>query len=160
MTNSPDRQGPAFAGHWTECSPNSLYMTDHIGELAVSEGRKWNVAGSLNGLAIFVSTDLSYAAEVNPRHGGTDNRRFMLDTGPLIKELAAELLSPTSPPAALPQDVIHLVIAAREFWDAHNDLSAESRALDKALERFAEKAPYENQPDDANEPSGTGGGDE
>lgn len=100
MSNNPDRQGPAFAGHWTECSPNSLYMTDHIGELTVSDGRKWGVSGSLNGLAIVVSTDLSYAADMKPRHGGIDHRRFMLDTGPLIKELAAELLSPAEPKAA------------------------------------------------------------
>lgn len=51
---------------------------------------------------------------------------------------------------ALPPDVVALVIAARDFWDANNDLSDESRMLDKALERFAEKVPYENQPDDAN----------
>lgn len=55
---------------------------------------------------------------------------------------------------ALPPDVLALVIAAREFWDIHNDLSQESRALDKALEAFAERVPYENEPDD---PTGTKG---
>lgn len=50
--------------------------------------------------------------------------------------------------AGLPQDVIDLVIAAREFWDASNDSSAESKALDKALEAFAERVPYANQPDE------------
>jgi hypothetical protein len=129
-------------------------MTDHIGDLTVRDGRKWTIAGSLNGLAVFVSTDLSYDAEVKPRHVVTANRRFMLDTGPLIKELAAELLSPTSAPAGLPQAVINLVIAAREFWDAHNDLSEESRALDKALEAFSERVQYENEPDDTNVSSG------
>ncbi|MDP9590638.1 UNVERIFIED_ORG: putative circularly permuted ATP-grasp superfamily protein [Shinella zoogloeoides] len=55
---------------------------------------------------------------------------------------------------ALPPDVVALVIAAREFWDVNNDLSEESQALDKALERFAEKVPYENHPDDASKPTG------
>lgn len=45
----------------------------------------------------------------------------------------------------LRQDVIELVIAAREFWEAHNDMSAECRALDKALEAFSSRVPYENQ---------------
>lgn len=47
-----------------------------------------------------------------------------------------------------PADVVALVIAAREFWDIHNDLSEESRALDKALEAFGERVPYENEPED------------
>jgi hypothetical protein len=52
-----------------------------------------------------------------------------------------------APPLA--QDVINLVVAAREFWDANNDLSAESKALDKALEPFAGRVPYENELDEA-----------
>lgn len=48
----------------------------------------------------------------------------------------------------LPQDVVNLVIAAREFWDLHNDLSEESRSLDKALEAFVDRVPYENEPED------------
>lgn len=47
----------------------------------------------------------------------------------------------------LPQDVINLVIAAREFWDDNNDLSPESDALDKALEPFSSRVPYENEPE-------------
>ncbi len=43
----------------------------------------------------------------------------------------------------LPQDVIDLVITAREFWGDRNDTSAESDALDKALEKFASRVPYE-----------------
>ncbi|MVA23187.1 hypothetical protein V6582_17810 [Agrobacterium vitis] len=57
------------------------------------------------------------------------------------------LRSPTPEATALPQVVIDLVIAAREFWDAHNDLSNESHALDKALEPFSARVPYENEPD-------------
>jgi len=60
----------------------------------------------------------------------------------------------------LPEDVIELIISAREFWDANNDFSAESRALDKALEAFAERVPYENEPEDTNasrEPSAAPG---
>lgn len=45
--------------------------------------------------------------------------------------------------ADLPQDVIDLVITAREFWGDRNDMSAESDALDKALEKFASRVPYE-----------------
>lgn len=48
---------------------------------------------------------------------------------------------------ALPQDVIDLVIAAREFWDANDDLSPESRALDSALEEFSSRVPYADEPD-------------
>lgn len=45
------------------------------------------------------------------------------------------------------QDVITLVIAAREFWEANEDMSKESNTLDKALEAFASRVPYENEPD-------------
>ena len=68
--------------------------------------------------------------------------------------MAAELLFPPARGAKLPQDVVDLVIAAREFWDANNDLSEESRALDKALEAFGERVPYENEPEDADVSSG------
>lgn len=47
---------------------------------------------------------------------------------------------------ALPQDVINLVIAAREAFDSWTLPECESRALDKALEPFAERVPYENEP--------------
>lgn len=43
----------------------------------------------------------------------------------------------------LSQDIINLVIAAREFWDIHNDLSEESKSLDHALEAFSALVPYE-----------------
>lgn len=56
--------------------------------------------------------------------------------------------APQTQMTGLPQDVINLVIAAREFWDGNNDLSHESRALDKALTAFSERVPYENQPDE------------
>lgn len=55
------------------------------------------------------------------------------------------------PPAehvvGLPQDVINLVIAAREFWEQAMDESDESAALDIALEAFSSRVPYENEPD-------------
>lgn len=56
---------------------------------------------------------------------------------------------PTHILVSLPQDVINLVIAAREFWDDNNDLSPESHALDKALEAFSSSIPYENEPEDS-----------
>lgn len=61
---------------------------------------------------------------------------------------------PEEKATALPPDVVALVLAAREFWEANEDMSDESRALDKALEAFAERIPYENEPDD---PTGTKG---
>ncbi|WPM83120.1 hypothetical protein R5W60_21740 (plasmid) [Brucella pseudintermedia] len=55
----------------------------------------------------------------------------------------------------LPQDVINLVIAAREVWEEadtlsyyHSDeeFSQRVKALDKALEPFGERVPFENEP--------------
>ncbi len=43
-------------------------------------------------------------------------------------------------------ETANLVVAAREFWDAHNDLSEESTALDIALEPFSARIPYANEP--------------
>lgn len=48
----------------------------------------------------------------------------------------------------LPQDVVNLVIAAREFWDVAMDESDESAALDCALEAFSSRVPYENDPEE------------
>jgi len=48
----------------------------------------------------------------------------------------------------LPQDVINLVIAAREFWEIAMDESDESAALDSALEAFSSRVPYENDPEE------------
>lgn len=64
--------------------------------------------------------------------------------------VAAAIRALSSQPVAdaLPQDVINLVIAAREFWDDYNNFSDESKSLDKALEAFASRVPYENEPDD------------
>lgn len=61
--------------------------------------------------------------------------------------------TPVSTMGGLPQDVINIVIAAREFWDINNDLSEESRALDKALEAFVDRVPFGNGPDATTEGS-------
>lgn len=45
----------------------------------------------------------------------------------------------------LPADVVRLVIAARDAWQEHG---SSGDALDKALEPFSSRVPYENQPDD------------
>ncbi len=51
-----------------------------------------------------------------------------------------------------PADTVALVIAARDFWADHNDFSEESMALDRALEAFSERVPYENDPDHLQSP--------
>lgn len=59
-------------------------------------------------------------------------------------------LSPTEPvPVPLPQDVINLVIAARElvYSGAVRTGVQEGEALDKALEAFASRVPWDNEPD-------------
>lgn len=78
-----------------------------------------------------------------------------------ILSLARALSSPDHADAGkvdgdgLPQDVINLVIAAREVWEEadtlsyyHSDeeFSQRVKALDKALEAFSERVPYENEP--------------
>jgi len=52
-------------------------------------------------------------------------------------------------PTSLPQDVINLVIAAREACDTWLLPECEFNQLDKALEPFGERVPYENEPDAA-----------
>lgn len=48
---------------------------------------------------------------------------------------------------SLPDDVRALVIAAREFWDIHDSpVEPESRALDQALEAFASRVPFADEP--------------
>lgn len=44
---------------------------------------------------------------------------------------------------ALPQDVVTLVIAAREAWDVNG---ASGDDLDQALEAFGERVPYDDEP--------------
>ncbi len=48
----------------------------------------------------------------------------------------------------LQQDVINLVIAAREACDSWQLAECEFKQLDKALDAFSERVPYENEPDD------------
>jgi len=47
----------------------------------------------------------------------------------------------------LPQDVINLVIAAREAWDTWQLPEEEFKRLDTALEAFAIRVPYEDEPE-------------
>ena len=48
----------------------------------------------------------------------------------------------------LPQDVINLVIAVRNIEYPHgSDYGREWRELDKAVEVFSERVPYENEPE-------------
>jgi len=66
----------------------------------------------------------------------------------LIREIRALSCQPVAD--GLPQDVINLVIAARDAFDAISGcgIGAEIEAdLDKALKAFASRVPYENEPD-------------
>jgi hypothetical protein len=65
-----------------------------------------------------------------------------------IRALSTFQSDPAPEIAALPQDVINLVIAAREAFDTGWLEDPESSALDKALEVFSSRVPYENEPDD------------
>ena len=50
--------------------------------------------------------------------------------------------------AKVPSDVTNLVIAARDLLGAYDDMSEEFLALDKALEAFSSRIPYENEPEE------------
>jgi hypothetical protein len=56
----------------------------------------------------------------------------------------------------LPQDIINLVITAREAFDTGMLPDDESHALDKALEAFSSRVPYENEPGAALQQQGEG----
>lgn len=49
---------------------------------------------------------------------------------------------------SLPADVVRLVIAAREAWPLLDHGTDEERELDKALELFSCRVPYDGEPDD------------
>ncbi|PWU76165.1 hypothetical protein DK867_02525 [Ochrobactrum sp. POC9] len=51
------------------------------------------------------------------------------------------------PSCSTPQDVINLVIAAREACDTWLLPECEFKRLDKALDAFSERVPFENEPD-------------
>ena len=75
----------------------------------------------------------------------------------LLTDAAAVLPDDAGPPAApyLPADVVELVIAAREAWEIAEGYGLEDEernafeCLDKALEAFSARVPYENEPEDA-----------
>jgi hypothetical protein len=64
------------------------------------------------------------------------------------EQVAAEVVQPIR--KALPQDVIDLVIAARVYAYETGDSEAYD-AIDKALEAFASRVPWENEPEDASD---------
>lgn len=75
---------PAF---WQEIDPDSLLLCQHIGELDVGDGRKWAITGSLNGMNLYVKTDLPAETE-----HGIKERRFQVCGSGLIQALARSLL--------------------------------------------------------------------
>ncbi len=79
---------------------------------------------------------------------GPELLMFSEDLGRLLAEREEVTLSED-----LPQDVINLVIAAREFWDDHYSDLPSSHALDEALKAFSKCVLYENEPE-ATRPTG------
>lgn len=88
--------------------------------------------------------------------GGLESDKWWDDLVSAQQSLAAAIRALSSPDHAdagkvegehLPQDVINLVIAAREAFDTGVIPEDEEYNLDKALEPFGERVPYENEPD-------------
>ncbi|MGC0052694.1 hypothetical protein ACNSPG_06460 [Brucella pituitosa] len=80
--------------------------------------------------------------------------------GKLVRAAIAAIRALSSQPVAdgLPQDVVNLVVAAREAWDTWQLPEEEFKRLDTALEAFASRVPYENEPEeDANDVSPSSG---
>lgn len=83
----------------------------------------------------------------DPRNGGPYQGIAATACMEAMTEAAAALAKPLPQEPNQSAAIANLVVAAREFWDIHNDLSAESKALDKALEAFS-SIPYENEPEE------------
>lgn len=75
------------------------------------------------------------------------HHRWSIDAVLRIRSALAEQPAPVEAVAAVPADVVELVIAAREAWEDPEDEERHT-ALDRALEAFASRVPYENDPDD------------
>lgn len=76
----------------------------------------------------------------------------------IAEDSAIRALSSQPVADGLPQDVINLVIAAREAFDTGVIPDDEEHNLDKALEPFSERVLYENEPEeDANDVSPSSG---
>jgi hypothetical protein len=74
------------------------------------------------------------------------------DPCPTVAKARAYLAAPSpsrEAELALPQNVINLVIAAREVAYTDQPEPGELQALDKAVEAFASRVPWNDQPDDA-----------
>lgn len=76
-------------------------------------------------------------------------RRFRRSTGETMAVLSIELhpVEDGNGNVELPQDVVALVIAAREAFDTGMLPDDENLVLDKALNAFSSRVPYENEPD-------------
>lgn len=75
------------------------------------------------------------------------HHRWSIDAVLRIRSALAEQPAPVEAVVAVPADVVELVIAAREAWEDPEDEERHT-ALDRALEAFASRVPYENDPDD------------
>lgn len=133
---NPDLDCPycGGSGHKGDIQPSAvceLALVDAL-EVAKNELQAWIKCADENGLCVTSTPhvidhiDIALASLSSPDHA---------DAGKVYGNV-------------LSQDVINLVIAAREFWDVANDCSDESIALDCALEAFASRVPYENEPED------------
>lgn len=83
-----DPQQIEVTAFWQELGPNDIYMRNYIGELDISDERKWEICGSLNGLDLFVQTDIPNEADISK------HRRFKISGSGLLNALASTLLRP------------------------------------------------------------------
>lgn len=141
-----ERGEPVFTGI---CCPSCAVWlhkpTEHAG---VEEGVEvWNAR---SGEAVLTNALAAKDAEIEKlKVALTEKRRDRIGDAELGGSYLCRAEKAEAEIAAFGQDVVDLVIAAREFWDANNDLSEESKALDKALEPFASKVLYANEPEAA-----------
>ncbi|MFS2326649.1 hypothetical protein U2P60_14735 [Brucella sp. H1_1004] len=93
-------------------------------------------------IALDVSENGEYHGEAS-----VDSTSSIYQQGAFEVYEAIRALSSQPVANALPQDVINLVLAAREAWETWQLPEEEFKRLDTALEAFASRVPYENEPD-------------
>ena len=101
--------------------------------------------------ALEEAAKIAFDVSVNGEYHGeasADSTSSIYQQGAFEVYEAIRALSSQPVEDGLPQDVINLVIAAREAWETWQLPEEEFKRLDAALEAFASRVPYENEPDD------------